>query len=257
MIKHYFILFLFVLGFSLFADNDGLPDRPSPPRLVNNLSEEFPDFISKQEEQILEKKLVDFSKSTSNQIAIIIVDDLNGMDAAQYATAIGRKWAVGQKEMNNGIVILVKPTGGAGQRKVYIAVGYGLEGAIPDAIANRIVEQEMLPRFKSGDNYAGLNTATEVLMSLAKGEYNYKDYLKSQKDNTWLPFVLIFIVLLLFFVFNSRRSAYSITRNGTNVGAPFLFGGFGRGFGGGSSSGGGFGGFGGGSFGGGGAGGSW
>jgi uncharacterized protein len=248
------IFFLFCSFALLAADNDRLPERPNPPTLVNNLSKEFPDFLSASEQADLEQKLVRFSDSTSNQVVIVIVDDINDLDPEQYATAIGRKWGVGQKDKNNGIVILVKPTGGQGQRKIFISIGKGLEGAIPDAIANRIVDQEIVPHFKTGDNYGGLNAATDVLMSLAKGEYNYKDYQKGNSGTTYLP-IIIFVIILVILISSRRRAggAYSIGRRGMFYGAPFLGGGFGSG----SSSSGGFGGFGGGSFGGGGAGGSW
>jgi len=246
-----------ILGSRLFAsDDDVFPPRPNPPKLVNNLSVEFPDFLSASEQAILEQKLVRFNDSTSNQIVVVIVDDLNGLDAEQYATGLGRKWGVGQADKRNGIVVLIKPTGGAGQRKLFIAVGYGLEGAIPDATAKNIVDREITPHFKSQDYYGGLNAATDVLMSLAKGEYDYKMYSKNKPGKN---FSLLFIVLVVVFIIIGSRfrgnRGYSIGRGGMFYGGPFI----GGGFGGGSSrgGGGGFGGFGGGSFGGGGAGGSW
>ncbi len=250
------VLLFTTLGARLFAsDEDAFPPRPNPPQLVNNLSIEFPDFLSASEHANLEQKLVRFSDSTSNQIVVVIVDDLNGLDAEQYATGLGRKWGVGQADKRNGIVVLVKPTGGAGQRKLFIAVGYGLEGAIPDATAKNIVDREITPRFKSQDYYGGLNAATDVLMSLAKGEYDYKTYTKNKSSKN---FSLLFIVLVVvFFLIGSKlrgRRGYSIGRRGMLYGTPFIGGGFG---GGSSGGGGGFGGFGGGSFGGGGAGGSW
>ncbi|MCE2734851.1 MAG: TPM domain-containing protein, partial [Flammeovirgaceae bacterium] len=124
MKKIAWILTLFV---SIFASLSyaQVPDRPNPPRLVNNLSKEFPDFITAQEEQQLEQQLQNFSLETSNQICIVIVDDLNGMDDASFAVEILNKWGVGQKDKNNGIVILIKPTGNSGDRRIFISVGYG------------------------------------------------------------------------------------------------------------------------------------
>src|ERR1041385_6723316 len=134
--------FLLVSAFWLpvclsFAGDNCIPEKPSPPRLVNNLSKEFPEFLSAGEEQALEEKLERFSRETSNQIVIVVVDDLCGYDANQFSTMLGEKWAVGQGKFDNGVVVMIKPTGGAGQRDAYIAVGYGLEGGIPDAIAQR------------------------------------------------------------------------------------------------------------------------
>jgi len=81
------------------------------------------------------------------------------------------KWSVGQKRFDNGIVVLVKPKLSSSDKgKVYIAVGYGLEPAIPDAITKRIVDNEMIPYFRNDDYYGGINQATNVLMKLASGE---------------------------------------------------------------------------------------
>ena len=129
-----------------FASDDCIPAKPSPARFVNNLSKEFPDFLSADEEQILENKLVQFNKETSNQIVIVIVDDLCGYDANQFSTMLGEKWGVGQGKFDNGVVVMIKPTGGAGKRDAYIAIGYGLEGAIPDITANHIVYNEIISR---------------------------------------------------------------------------------------------------------------
>ena len=255
-----FILFicLIVNGGFLRAAVDNIPERPNPPRLINNFSKELPNFLSSAEQQQLENKLKTFSDSTSNQIAIVIVDDLGDYDANEYATHLGQKWGVGQGKFDNGIVILIKPTGGSGRRDIYIAVGNGLEGAIPDITAKQIVENEIKPNFKNGQNYQGLNIAIDVLMGLAKGEFNSKDYAKSNYSKPrGFPFGLVIIgVFFLVFIFLKRNNG------GQSIGTRG--GGFYGGFGGGggnwsdfSSGGGSFGGFGGGSFGGGGAGGNW
>src|SRR4051812_45321312 len=102
-----------------------VPPRPEPARLYNNLSAVYPDFLSADEAARLEDKLEVFSNETSNQICVVIVDDLGGMDASSFAFELGTKWGVGKKDKDNGVVVLVKPTGGAGQRDLFIAVGYG------------------------------------------------------------------------------------------------------------------------------------
>lgn len=235
------------------AADDDIPERPSPPHLVNNLSKEFPDFLSETETANLENKLVNFSNNTSNQIAIVIIDDLGGYEASDFSFRLGEKWGVGQGKFDNGIVVLVKPTGGAGQRDVFIAIGYGLEGVIPDITAKQVVEKEIIPNFKKGDNYKALDDATNVLMALAKGEFNSDEYAKKSNAIPF-PFILIFIIIMVLFSIFRRRShrSYTIGRGGAHWG-----GWSGGGYSGGSSGGGGFGGFGGGGFGGGGAGGKW
>jgi uncharacterized protein len=131
-------LFISLFAVSAFAQ---IPERPNPNRLVNNLSKAFPNFLSQQEEQQLEQQLQNFSLETSNQICIVIVDDLNGLDDASFAVEILNKWGVGQKDKNNGVVILVKPTGNSGERRLFISVGYGLEGAITDLQTKHITRK--------------------------------------------------------------------------------------------------------------------
>jgi uncharacterized protein len=244
------LLFVFAMHIG-FAQ---IPERPSPQRLYNNLSVEFPEFLSSDNAQRIEAKLEKFSKETSNQICVVVVDDLGGYEAAEYATQLGQKWGVGQGKFNNGIVILIKPTGGEGQRDLFIAVGYGLEGAIPDITTKKIRDQEMYPYFKTGDYYTAIDKATDVLMKLAKGEINSKDYGGNGAGEfikkNWVAVLVIFILIIVFF----GRGGGGTTYGGRG---RYYGGGFGGGSFGGGSSGGGFGGFGGGSFGGGGSGGKW
>jgi uncharacterized protein len=163
------------------------------------------------------------------------------------------KGGVGKKESNNGIVILVKPTGGAGGRDLFIAIGYGLEGAIPDLTTKRIRENEMYPYLKSGDNFAALDKATDVLMKLAKGEINKEDYSRRNSNGKQIkPGTIIIIIIIIIFIikgFFGGGGGRTFSRGGSTI----FWGG---GFGGGGFGGGGFGG-GGGSFGGGGASGGW
>lgn len=262
-------LFLICLvTFQAFSQS-GIPAKPNPPRLVNNLSKEMPNFLSKPEIDALEAKLTAFERETSNQIAIVIVDDLAGFEPWEFATEIGDQWKVGQEKEDNGIVILIKPTGGKGERKYFIAIGRGLEGRIPDLTARRIEEKELVPNFKVGNYYGGIDKTVDALMGLAKGEFNSSQYAKSKES----PFELIKVIFVIFIIVifiiisfrNNRRGGGRGGRGGgmSILGDAILFGmmsGGGRSSGG--SSGGGFGGFGGGSFGGGsfgggGSGGSW
>ena len=253
MRKILLLIFLFFTG--LF--NSQIANRPVPQRLYNNLSKEFPDFLNSEEAAQLEEKLEQFSNQTSNQISVVIVDDLNGLDAADYATRIINEWGIGQKEANNGIVILVKPTGNDGGRDLFIAVGYGLEGAIPDLATKRIRENEMNPYLKNGDYFTALDKGTDKLMQLAKGEINVKDYVRQHKKGNKLSTILI-ILILVFLIRAFFGGGGGNTYSGRGY-RTYWGGGFGGGFGGGSSfgGGGGFGGFGGGSSGGGGSGGKW
>ncbi len=242
-----------------------IPPMPNPPRLVND----FAEILSPKEKNALENKLVRFNDTTSNQITVVIINSLNGYTPSQFAFEIGHIWKVGQKEFDNGIVLLVKPKTNRSKGDVSIAIGYGLEPAIPDAITKRIIENEMIPYFSQDDYYGGINNATTVLMKLASGEISADGYGKQQGASgifSFLPFVIIFIIIIL--IRGSRGRSQGIGRSnnslltalmlGSMMGGGSHSGSWGN-FSGGSSGfgGGGFGGFGGGGFGGGGASGSW
>ena len=237
-----------------------IPSRPQPQRLVNDFAGIFtPGQVSE-----LEKVLVAFDDTTSNQITVVTIKDLEGYEASEYATRIGLDWGVGSEKFDNGVVLLVKPRIGNSYGEVFIAIGYGLEGAIPDVYAKRIVNQVLIPHFSEGDYYGGVEEACEVLMKLASGEIS--ELRSDEEDDDFLIGFSIFIVIILFVVVLVVVSGDSGNGKGGNGGSggrrtiytgPVISGGFG-GFGGGRSGGsfgGGFGGFGGGSFGGGGAGG--
>lgn len=245
-----------------------IPERPSPPRLVND----FAGLLKPEEAGSLERKLVSFNDSTSTQIAIVIVPTLGGYDKADFAQRLAEKWGIGQKGLNNGVLILVKPKTGDSNGQVQISPGYGLEGAIPDITCSEIVDREMIPSFRNGDYYNGLNLATNTLISLARGEYSAAEYGHRAKKagGKNFPFGLVIFIVFIIIAMASRGSGGSNNKHISTGGLPFWMlmsmmnsgrgsGGSWGGFsgGGGSGGGGGFGGFGGGSFGGGGAGGSW
>ena len=250
-------IFSLVLGTFSFAQK-GIPNAPNPARAYNNFSKQYPNFISKSQARELEQKLINFEKQTSNEIVIVVIDDLSGFEPWSFATELGDKWGVGKEKEDNGIVILIKPTGGKGQRKTFIATGDGLGGAIPDFICKEIVDNEMLPNFKNKKFYEGLSQALVVLTKLSKGEYNFKDYQKKNKEKNSTKNTIISILFLILigsaFILSVKKNGFwatvamfTLLSRGSGISSGR--GGSGGGFGGGS--------FGGGSFGGGGAGGSW
>ncbi len=249
------LLFLFLFG-SLSSQ---IAQRPNPARLYNNLSKNFPDFLKANEALQMEEKLEQFSNQTSNQICIVIVDDLNELEPADYATRIINEWGIGKKASDNGIVILLQLKPGKGGRD-FIAIGYGLEGAIPDLATKRVREEELYPYLKKGENYTALDKTTDKLMQLAKGEVNVQDYIRQSSNRSsdrTLPTIIFIIVIIIFIIrrfFGGGGGGYTYSGHGRST---FWGGGFGSGGFGGGGSGGGFGGFGGGRSGGGGSGGGW
>lgn len=260
-------LFVF-MAMSLFLFNlhslAQIPERPDPPMAVNDFSELFTASQRNELEIALEK----FAAATSNRIVIVITDDLGGMDPSMYAYSIGEKWGVGSEKFDNGVVFLIKPKRARSGGKVFIAVGYGLEGVLPDATVNNIIENEVLPKFRENDYYGGTVAALNKMMPVIAGEISYKELYS--EDSSLFFFIPLFILIIVFVLL----SIFGKGHGGKNGGGGFrtIFippiiigsGGFGRGsssggggFGGGGFGGGFSGGFGGGSFGGGGAGGSW
>lgn len=251
--------FLFVLALCCCTMNAlgeaSLPERPNPPRLVND----FAHILTSSQVKALEDSLVSFSKNTSNQIVVVTTEDLGGYAPYQYAVELGHKWGVGTAEDDNGIVILIKPKNST-DGQVFIAVGDGLTGAIPDITSHHIVDREMIPILKdNGDYNAAIWAALKVLMPLAQGTYNKEQYEKDSEGSLLCTLLCILgIILFIYYVSKNGNSRSPGSRTYTG-GGPIIFGG---GFGGGGHSGGGFGGggfggFGGGSFGGHGSGGSW
>ena len=246
------LVLLFVLlsfGTALKAQ---LPSPPNPPRLVND----YTGTLSSSQISTLEHKLVAYNDSTSTQILVLLVDDLQGYSIEQYATEIGHSWGVGQKGKNNGAVILVKPKKGSERGQVNISPGYGMEEYVTDATAKVIIEKEMIPAFKEDDYYTGIDNAVNVIMDLCSGKFTQDEY----TDDSPIPFWFILLVIIaLFFIFRSKNGNQNYSGGGQRTIWIPMGGGFsGGGFSGGSFGGsGGFGGFGGGGFGGGGASGSW
>ncbi len=228
-----------------------IPPPPDPPKLVND----FADLLTNSEEEDLERRLLAHEDSTSNQIVIITMPDLGGYEIAQFSYTLGDRWGVGTAEKDNGAVVTIAQE----ERRAFIATGRGLEGALPDAICNRIVDNIMVPHFKNGNFYRGLLEGTDAMMRTIGGEY-VKEAQESSDEGlpVWAVFGIVFLILFISWAFrNSDRGGQIF---GGGWGGPIIFGRGGGSWGGGSSGGfggGGFGGFGGGSFGGGGAGGSW
>ena len=231
-----------------------LPNPPVPPRLVND----YTVTLSTSQISTLEHKLVAYNDSTSTQILVLLVDDLQGYSVEQYATEIGHSWGVGQKDKGNGVVILVKPKKGSERGQVNISPGYGMEQYVTDATAKRIIDREMIPAFKEGDYYTGIDNAVNTIMDLCSGKFTQDEYAGDEGFPLWLVILFIIAIVIIFSKF-SDNNGQSYTGGGTRTIWIPMGGGFGGGSfgGGGGFSGGGFGGFGGGGFGGGGASGSW
>ena len=202
-------------------------------------------ILSPEAKNQVERFLADFQRSDSTQIAVLTIPSLQGEDLEGYSVRVAQSWGIGQKGKDNGALLLVAKA----ERAVRIEVGYGLEGQLTDLLAGRIVDQEIVPRFKSGDFDGGVKAGVQAMAGAVRGAYK-GDPPRQQKKQRFPYEALIW---LLFLGPGVLRMFAGGSRRGGRGGGFYMGGG---GFGGGSS-GGGFGGFGGGGFGGGGASGRW
>ncbi len=257
--RYFLTLFLAVM-FHLGTNAQKFIPAPNPPRLVVDNA----NVLSEEQKEILEKKLVALDDSTSNQIAILTIATLNGESIEDVAVNTFRNWKIGSKTKNNGILIIVA----IAERKIRIEVGYGLEGAIPDIVANSIIEQNIKPNFKQKNYFGGFDDAIDNLSKAAVGEYKVaRERRPSDEKGNGVGSFLGIIIIVLILLFISRRGGGGGGGDGSIIGPLLLSsllnsgrgGGFYQGGGGsgGDSGGGDFGGFGGGDSGGGGASGSW
>lgn len=260
--KQFLVILFSVLSISFLQAQNVLP-KPNPAKLVTDQA----GVLSAEQKAILENKLVALDDSSSNQIAIVLVKTLDGYPIEEYATKLFREWGIGNKKTNNGVLILAS----IDERKIRIEVGYGLEGAIPDITTASIIRNDIVPSFKTGEYYHGLDLATNSLSKAAVGEYKVQREKaskgKGSSGGSLITFLIILVIVIALVSGGGRGGGGGMmSRRGAGNIAETLFwasllsgGGSSRGgsggFGGGD--GGGFGGFGGGSSGGGGASGSW
>jgi len=257
------LLFIaFFISNTIFAQFE-IPPKPSFQTSVYD----YANILSSTEKAQLEEKLIRYSDSTTTQIVIITVESLKGEDVSQLATKWGQTWGIGgTKEDDNGVVILLAKN----EKKIAINPGYGLEDRLTAGIGGTIIRNIIIPEFKAGSFYNGLDKGTDAIIDVFKGKYKgERKQTKKGQDFPILPFIVIVVIILILLSRNKRGGGGNSGNNGG--GGPSLLdviilsnlgrsggGGFG-GFGGGSSGGGGGfgGGFGGGGFSGGGSSGGW
>jgi uncharacterized protein len=236
---------------------------PPPPAAYFN---DYANLVSADEAARMNEKLRRFADETSTQLLVVVFPRLpEGAALEDFTVSTAQSWRVGQKKHDNGAILFVF----VGDRKLRLEVGYGLEGALPDAVANRIISEVVAPAFRAGRPAQGLDAAIDAMIAATRGEYQAEPR-RARGRGGLPPVVVLVFVVLLFIVISSVSSRVS------RMGSPGYrsrtygrrgpwWGGFGGGgYGGGWGGGGGGGGFGGGgfsggggSFGGGGASGSW
>ena len=181
--------FLAIVCFFIFQNI--LFAAPNFPELTGRVVDKA-QILSENEKNTLTSILKKHEDETSNQIVIVSLSSLDGYDIADYGYQLGRHWAIGQKDKNNGVLLIVSMA----EKKIRIEVGYGLEGAIPDKTAHEIVNYIIKPNFKEGNFYNGIKKASDAIIKAIKGEYKPSDYgiLSNSSENFFfIYFAIIFL----------------------------------------------------------------
>jgi uncharacterized protein len=253
-VKKFFAIVWALLGLSAFAA-EVIP--PAPAAYFND----YAGVVSAATADQLNQRLEQFERDSSCQIVVAVFPRMQSDSSIEdYTARVFQAWKVGQKGKDNGAVLFVFIQ----DRKMFIVTGYGLEGAMPDAICKRIVEDEIKPPFKAGNYEAGLMAGVNAMLAAAKGEYKgpgqtVAEHRRNAKNQGSSLSVIIFFIVILVIIASRARRGVRYGRGGYYSSGGWWGGGWSGGGGGGGFSGGGGGGFsgGGGSTGGGGAGGSW
>jgi len=257
-----YLVTLLVLHCGVVSAQFTIPEKPSFQTSVYDYAK----ILSATEKTQLEEKLVRYSDSTSTQIVVITVESLKGEDVSQLATKWAQTWGLGQAKEDNGVIVLVSKA----ERKIAINPGYGLEDRLTAGIGGEIIRNIIIPEFKAGSYYNGLDKGADALFDVFTGKYKGERKQTKEKKIPIIPIIIIVFIILALISRNKKGGGNS----GNSGGGPslldvILLSSLGRnsgggGFGGGSSGGGfgggggGFGGgFGGGGFSGGGSSGSW
>lgn len=197
MMPKFLIFLLLFLPSTIFAQ-DFLPEKPVG--FVND----FADVLSDSEVRILENKLSNYRDTTTNAIVVATIESLEGYSIEEIATNLFNTWDIQYENRANGVLLLVS----LNDRKLRIEVGYGLEGAIPDLIAGRIIDEIITPNFRNGSYFGGIDQATTAMMQLAAGEYEGNLTRERSNDDEFDPFpiIIFIIIMILLFTRRGRRS---------------------------------------------------
>lgn len=262
-LKSAFFLSVFLLVQTLgFAQYD----IPPVPKFQTSVYD-YAGIMNASEKANLEEKLIKYSDSTTTQIVVITIESLKGEDIGILTPKWGQNWGIGgSKDNDNGVIVLLAEQ----ERKIWISAGYGVEDRLSAGIIGELTRNVIIPEFKAGSYYKGLDKGTDAIFEVLKGKYKGTRKQDSGESNSGglIFFIIIFVVLIIIISKNKNNKNGGNRGGGMDLADIIILSSLGRGsgsgggfggFGGGSSGGGGGfgGGFGGGGFSGGGAGGSW
>ncbi len=238
-----------------------IPEKPEKQTSVYD----YVNLLSSSQSSALEQKLIQYSDSTSTQIVIAIISSTEGENINYLGAQWGQKWGIGQADKDNGVLVLLARD----DRRIAINTGYGTEGTLTDFMSKRIIESVIIPEFKKGDYYSGLDKGADAIFQVLNGEFKEDRTFGNEKRfpfEVLFPFIIFIVIMIILWSRKNRGGGKGGGRRGRglDIWDMIILSNMGRssgssgGFGSGGFGGGGFsGGFGGGGFGGGGASGGW
>ncbi|OQX57955.1 MAG: hypothetical protein B5M52_06340 [Helicobacteraceae bacterium 4484_230] len=194
--KKFFISGLFLVAAVLFAAIT-FPELTG--RVVDNA-----DLLSPEQEQKVSLQLEALESNTTDQLVVVTLKSLDGYDIADYGYQLGRHWGIGQENKDNGALLIVAPN----ERKVRIEVGYGLEGVLTDAKSSWIIQNIILPAFKSGEYDAGIQAGAEAIVGILMDPSEMDEAVQADPENIESLFGILFPIVAFFSIFISILPTY-------------------------------------------------
>jgi uncharacterized protein len=180
-----------------FVSGSSQTSKLEPAGFIND----YTVILSEQQKTVLETLSATIEKETSAEIAVVIIQSLEGRDIEGYANEIFNGWGIGKKGKDNGVLILVS----LGDRKIRIETGYGVEPVLPDAVCGRIIRNVMAPRFRENKYYDGIYNAITTIAQYIKGEEPPATAVTLPDKRNFIPFLIVWHGFLLFFAFSIFR----------------------------------------------------
>ncbi|MFT5970066.1 MAG: hypothetical protein ACI8ZO_000571 [Flavobacteriales bacterium] len=136
--------------------------------------------------------MIAFRQKNGVEVAVVIINSLQGYDVAQYNFGLAEQWGIGKTGEDNGVSFLIA----IDDRKMNISTGYGLEDFVPDALAKRIIETVVKPEFKQGNYFAGISKGLEAIEGLVMGKFKAEDFQGKKKKNKWFTWVWVGLFMI-------------------------------------------------------------
>jgi len=215
------LIVLFLLSsfsFTSFANiTDSFPKLSG--RVVDNAN-----LLSQSQRDSLTQILKAHEEKTSNQIVVLTLNSLDGYEIADYSYQLGRYWQIGQKDKNNGVLLVIA----LNDKKLRIEVGYGLEGALTDKISHEIIEYTLKPKFRASQYYSGIQSAVNKIIQAINGEYKNDGKVSKNSDNEEFFSLIFFAVIFLSILGNglARTLKKQALYKATKASIPSSFFGF-------------------------------